>query len=85
MSWSNDGQPLRDEEYPEPDPDEDTYDTVTCPECGASVFEDAGQCPVCSAYISPSTSPWQGRSILWIALGALGTVGTIFALLGLLS
>ena len=85
MSWFNDHQPLRDDEYPEPDEDEDTYDTVTCPECGASVFEDAIQCPHCSAYISSSTSPWQGRPILWIALGLLGIAGTILGLLGLLS
>jgi hypothetical protein len=83
MSWTNDPRPWRDEEYPEPDPDEDSDETVPCPECGALIYEDASQCPHCSTYISPSTSVWQGRSLLWIALGLLGITGTIIALLGL--
>ncbi len=85
MPWTNDPRPFRDEEYPEPDPDEDLEVTVACPECGASVYEDVSQCPYCSAYISISTNPWRGRSLVWVALGLLGVAGTIFALLGIFS
>jgi hypothetical protein len=81
MSWSHDSRPLRDEEYPDPDADDENYETFPCPECGAAVFEDADQCVTCGAYVSPSTSPWRGRSLIWIGLGLLGVVATILSLL----
>lgn len=31
--------------------DDEDYDTVECPSCSASVYEDAEQCPVCGEYI----------------------------------
>ena len=81
MSWSNDSRPLRDEEYPDPDPDEEHYETISCPECGATLFEDVDQCPACGAFVLVSTSPWRGRSLIWIGLGLLGVVATILTLL----
>jgi hypothetical protein len=85
MSWRNDSKPLRDEEYPEPDGDDESFDqTYPCPECGAAVYEDAEQCPHCFAYVSPSSSPWQGRSLVWIGLGLLGIGATLVTLLRLL-
>lgn len=83
MSWTNDSRPLRDDEYPDPDTDEDTYDTFSCPECGASVFEDAVQCPYCSAYISSPARSRFGQSIIWIGLGLLA-LASLVTLIGLL-
>jgi RNA polymerase subunit RPABC4/transcription elongation factor Spt4 len=79
--WSDDE--LRDDEYPD---EEDAYDeeetlTTSCPACGAEVYEDAEQCPVCGNYITHSTSPWQGRSPLWIVLGTLGALALLWTLL----
>lgn len=82
LNWSDDE--LRDEEYP--DEEDDSFDeeetlTTPCPACGAEVYEDAEQCPACGHYITHATSPWQGRSPLWIALGVLGTLALLWALL----
>ncbi len=57
--------------------------TVTCPECGADVYEDAEQCPVCGAWIVPSNSPMAGRPTWFVLLGLLGIVAVVIALSGL--
>ena len=81
-----------DEWFEEPDDEREEYDdldgddeslTLPCPECGADVFEDAVQCPVCGNYITHSTSVWQGRPGWWIVLGLLGVVALILVLTGL--
>ncbi len=82
MSWTNHSRPLHDDEYPEPDEENDDA-VIPCPECGQLVYEEALQCPACSAYLTQSTSPWSGRATWWIALGLLGILGTLWALLGL--
>jgi len=80
IDWSDDD--LRDEEFPD---DEDNYDsdevdTIPCPECGADVYEEAEQCPACGWYITSSSNPLSGRSWWWIALGMLGIIAVIWAL-----
>lgn len=75
---------LQDWEYPD-EPDDDEYDddsseTVPCPTCGSDVYEDADRCPVCGEYITARANPWQGRSLAWILLAALGVGATILAL-----
>ena len=86
--WSEDpnDEPL-DEDGPESDEpldengiDDDQSETVPCPECGAEVYEDAVQCPVCGTYLSAESSPWHGRPIWWILLGLVGTGALIYAL-----
>ena len=83
MSWPNDSRPFRDEEYPEPDADDETYDTFPCPECGASIFEDADQCPYCSAYVSLPHRSRFGHTVIWIGLTllALACLVTVFNML----
>ena len=85
IEWSDDE--LDEAEYPDDvdddfgdDADSDTVDTLPCPECGAEVFDQAEQCPVCGSYITFETSPWQGKSTAWIVLGLLGIVAVIWAL-----
>ena len=73
-----------DEDWELPDEEEEGYGdddgetpTIDCPACGATVYEDAEQCPVCGEYITQSTSAWDGKPLWWIILGLLG----IFAVL----
>ncbi len=74
-----------DEEFDETDID-DALDELTevlpCPNCGADVYEDAEQCPVCGYYITSfNHRPWSSHGWWWIALGAVGTLATIYVLL----
>ena len=73
---------LRDDEYPdEASLDEESSETVPCPECGSDVYEDAPQCPVCGTYItSASGNVWSGRPGWWVFLGLLGILALILAL-----
>lgn len=83
MPWSNDD--LDDREFPdEDDGDEDAIDAETpmrkCPRCGADVYEDVEQCPLCGSWITAETSPWSGRSSWWVILGVLGILALFWAL-----
>jgi hypothetical protein len=86
-AW-NDDRPLEDWELPDPDEfgddeDDDTR-TTTCTDCGADVYEDAPQCPVCGEYITPGGgSLWQGRPGWWIVLGLLGIIAVTYLLVGI--
>jgi hypothetical protein len=81
-SWFDEpGDELTDDEYPEDDGlDDDETDTAPCPKCGAPIYEDAFQCPVCGTYVTPGSSLWAGRPAWWILLGVLGLAATILAL-----
>lgn len=67
------------DDWPE-DADDETQ-VVTCPACGAEVYEDAEQCPVCGEWITSSTHPFAGRGLWFIGLGLLGILATIAALI----
>lgn len=60
--------------------DSDESDVVTCPNCGADVYEDAEQCPACGGWIARSTHPLSGRAVWFVALGLIGIAATITAL-----
>lgn len=87
-SWSRphrddlfDKESETDEPADESDEDAELSETVPCPECGAEIYEDAFQCPVCGSYLpGQSSSPWAGRPLWWILLGLLGTGALIYAL-----
>ncbi len=82
----NNDRPLEEWEYPDPDDSDDDgcTGTITCTACGAEIYEDAPQCPVCSEYATPGGgSLWQGRPGWWIVLGLLGIVAVIYMLVGL--
>ena len=44
--------------------------TSPCPQCGAQVYEDAEQCPVCGQYITDEDTPRtsQPRWVVWTAI-----------------
>ena len=67
----------------EQDDSDELSETVSCPECGDDIYEDAVQCPVCGAYITHTTSPWVGRPAWWIWLALFGILATLVALAGL--
>ena len=79
--WGESPDDLADHEYPDADEwDDDSTQTVACPECGTDVYDDAGQCPNCGMFLIPDTSVWSGKSVWWIILGLLGIVAVITAL-----
>lgn len=59
----------------------DQAETRPCPSCGAEVYEDAEQCPVCGEYITFGTGVFEGRPWWWIVLGLLAIAAMLFSLL----
>jgi hypothetical protein len=83
------GRKLEDREFPEADDldDDDADDgeaeTVPCPQCGADIYEEAEECPVCGQYVTHSSHPWANRGWWWVVLGLLGMSAVIFSMLRL--
>ena len=77
------GDELDDDELADDDFDDDSTETVPCPHCGAEIYEEAVQCPVCGTYVTFRTGVWVGRPRWWIVLAVLGAVATVLALAGL--
>ena len=80
MPRSRHDEPLDDFDDFDDDSAEDGSETIRCPECRAEIYEDAVRCPHCGSYITADTSPWSGRSLSWIALGLLGIIAMVLAL-----
>ena len=75
------GDELDDDEYPdEDDLDDETSETLPCPECGAEVYEDAVRCPACGSYVTFDTQPRSGRHAWWIVVGLLAALLAILVL-----
>ncbi len=80
-NWDDPQDDLHEWEYPDVDATNDEQaETLPCPECGADVYEDADQCPVCGHYILRDTHIWSGRPGWWIALAVLGIIAMVLAL-----
>ncbi len=69
-----------DDEFDDDPANDDSAELITCPKCGADVYEEAEQCPACGTYIIHNTSIWAGRSTWWIVLALLGIVAVIVTL-----
>ncbi len=75
------------------DDSEAEVDTITCPECGAEVYEEADACPACGYFLLPAdrlgknSGWWTFRGALshWppllIALALLGSLATVLMLI----
>lgn len=75
------GDELDDDEYPdENDLDDESSETLPCPECGAEIYEDTVRCPACGAYVTFDTRPWSGRPPWWILLGLVAAVIAVLIL-----
>ena len=44
--------------------------SIDCPHCGRSIYEDSEQCPVCGQYLSEDDAP-AAKKPWWIVIGAL--------------
>ena len=64
--------------------EDESTETLPCPECGAAVYEDAVRCPECGTYITFRAGAWTGRPTWWILLALLGLVAAILAMIGLI-
>ena len=62
--------------------DDDSSETVPCPDCRAEIYEAAEQCPYCGNYVVHRSDVWSGRSRWWIVLGLLGILAVILVLAG---
>ena len=82
-NWLGDyDEDLDEDEYPDEDSfDEDSMVLVSCSHCGSEVYEESVACPDCGTYLTSQTSPWAGRSLLWVVLGVAGVIATVLALL----
>lgn len=74
-----------DSDWELPDEDEEGYgddegesSTVDCPACGAEIYEDSEQCPVCGEYVTHSTSAWDGKPLWWVILGLAGIGAVLY-------
>ncbi len=63
--------------------DDESTDTITCPNCHEDVYEDAEQCPYCGWYIEHTTSAFDGKPFWFVLLGIAGIAAVIAALSGL--
>ena len=77
-----DDRPLEEWEFPEPDEgeDEDISATQACRSCGAAIYEDAEQCPVCGEYVEFSTGALSGWPWWFVTLGLVGITAVILTL-----
>ena len=64
------------------DDSDEASDTIACSNCGADIYEDAEQCPVCHEYVTSSHSAWESKPTWWIVLGLLGIFAVIIVLSG---
>lgn len=72
-NWSDD---LADEEYPDEWDDVSSerdaeVDWISCPHCGAEIYEEAVECPVCQQYVTRETRPawiWRATAGLLLAI-----------------
>jgi hypothetical protein len=78
--WSDDDYDDRDPLADDHDDDDESLELVSCPECGADIYEEAEQCPVCGSYVIHQSNPWTGKPTWWVVLGFLGIVATLVAL-----
>ena len=78
-TWDPDGEELPFEEDFDED---DASETVECTLCGADVYEDALQCPICGEYVSrPSSRPFSSRPVLfYVAVTLTGLAALVLAL-----
>lgn len=77
-AWKEDDDDLDERDDPDAsdqDSDDDASATVSCPNCGQDVYEDADRCPYCNEYITAASS---GGRPTWLIIAA------ILALLGVL-
>jgi hypothetical protein len=61
----------------EPADDDDDAETIPCPHCGESVYEEAERCPHCEHYLSQEDAP-AGRKPVWFIVGAMAALAVVY-------
>jgi predicted amidophosphoribosyltransferase len=64
--------------------DDSAAETVPCPACGADIYEEAEQCPVCGEYVVHNSSALAGKPGWYLLLAVLGVIAVIASLSGLM-
>ena len=65
------------------DDDDEESDVIECPACGAEIYEDAPQCPVCENYVVRESQSFSGKPVWYVALAVAGIIAVIWLLSGL--
>ncbi len=63
------------EDWEYPDDEDDDDETMSCPHCRASIYDDAERCPKCGSYLSREDAPW--RKPWWLLLGVFACLGVV--------
>ena len=64
--------------------DDSAAETVPCPACGADIYEEAEQCPVCGEYVVHNNRVLAGKPGWYLLLAVLGVIAAIASLAGLM-
>jgi predicted nucleic acid-binding Zn ribbon protein len=56
-------------------------DVLTCPYCGAAIYDDAVQCPQCGEYLSRTERPTVNQPAWVVITAAILLAGLLFAIL----
>ena len=64
--------------------DDPAAETVPCPACGADIYEEAEQCPVCGDYVVHGRSALAGKPGWYLLVAVLGVIAAIAFLSGLM-
>ena len=86
-AWDDDEDGYEDDEDESEDGDLDDYgddtETLPCPSCGFTVYEDSPWCPSCGQYVTfdSGSGAWNGRPKWWIVLGILGVGAAVLTML----
>ena len=82
-----------DDDYDDDYDDDDESETISCPECGAAIYEDSEACSSCGEYIHHgyragySRGWWTFGGALdewaptWVLLAVAGVIAVIFSLM----
>jgi predicted nucleic acid-binding Zn ribbon protein len=69
------------ETYPQGLYDDDGPPTVSCPHCGAEVFEDSERCSRCESYLSTEDAP-PVRGGIWVIVMILALLAAVILVAG---
>ncbi len=69
--WWKRGRSPDDELDDDPEEDADDGTVVPCPHCGAEIFDDAEQCPVCGSWITADRRASTGKPSWFVVVGVI--------------
>jgi len=91
--WDDDSDDFEEDSEEDFEDEDDSSETIPCPQCGAEIYEDAEACPHCGDYMHHGYRPGYGAAWwtfggaieewapFWIFLAVAGVLGVIFSLM----